>query len=136
MQMQIAEIFRENARRGGALLDRKNPQWRRQVTRPVLISSHTDCPLGQVYGDFSTGLSRLFGPGIKAGSEQAFLHGFSWCSSGEAAVLEEEWARIAGQPPVPGRPLSFLRRKLHQLTGSPGKMSNGESKLARKDERC
>jgi hypothetical protein len=124
MQMEIAEIFRENARRGGALLDRKNPQWRRQVTRPVLISSHTDCPLGQVYGDFSTGLSRLF------------LHGFSWCSSGEAAVLEEEWARIAGQSPVPGRPLSFLRRKLHQMTGSPGRMSNGESKLARKDERC
>lgn len=46
---------------GVAVLDAHDPQWREHIDPVSLnIASHSDCILGQVFGDYSTGMSILF----------------------------------------------------------------------------
>jgi len=54
MNDRIADV-----QRGAQLLDQDKPDWAKDITRPINMSSHDDCVLGQVYGNFRTGMEHL-----------------------------------------------------------------------------
>lgn len=59
--MSSTDIHTERAARGAALLDTVRPQWYANVeTSELDMTNAAYCVLGQVYGDYQTGMSKLF----------------------------------------------------------------------------
>lgn len=53
-------MYEENARRGAALMDSVDPEWRRKINLAKLeLSSCARCVLGQVFGDYEAGVDNL-----------------------------------------------------------------------------
>jgi hypothetical protein len=81
--------------RGMKLLDKKGPKnWRAQVDLNRLNMSHADrCVLGQVYGGFWNGLSRL-GLRSEAAEQKVARHGFAaWDEPFYSLDLDAAWKR-------------------------------------------
>lgn len=62
--MRIPERIRKEAEeavaRGARLLDERRPRWFRQIEPATLnLSQSCNCVLGQIYGDYSAGLSKF-----------------------------------------------------------------------------
>lgn len=64
----------ETVRRAAALLDKARPGWENEIdTETVDLLSSKDCVLGQVYGDFSTGVVDISNHGyVSRGWETPF----------------------------------------------------------------
>ena len=61
MDMDMEQTLEECVARGAALLDAHQPGWENRINRGTLVmGSLRQCLLGQLYGDFDTGLDILF----------------------------------------------------------------------------
>lgn len=59
----IPQEIRDAVQRGVARLDRDMPDWRKHVASDILDMSHCGfCVLGQLFGNFYTGLDMLLPP--------------------------------------------------------------------------
>jgi len=76
---------------GATLLDRVRPDWFRHVDKGLLaIKSCRWCVLGQVYGDFASGMVTLFG--FNGGTtENAMSHGFDASNLPEITLIHRAW---------------------------------------------
>lgn len=54
-------MFEGNVQRGVALLDTKNPDWRKKIDPEILdLNECTLCILGQLYGHYIDGVNELY----------------------------------------------------------------------------
>jgi hypothetical protein len=88
------------ARRGAALLDQHGPSaWRDKINVETLdISKPSRCPLGQVYGSYSSGINAIRAQVY--GYVDSFATGFD-CNGDYASVLKMAWTQVINE----GRPV-------------------------------
>ena len=56
----MSEELRARVVAGAALLDESVPGWESKIdTSTLRLQSHTNCVLGQIFGDYTTGLTTL-----------------------------------------------------------------------------
>jgi hypothetical protein len=88
-----------------ALLDRKNPGWRDSIVLDELrMGDGEHCVLGQVYGDYDVGMTKLFtkrkrdAEGFRALAESyGFEVEYDWYTAGGRSnygVLTRAWKRV------------------------------------------
>jgi hypothetical protein len=91
----IAEVA-ERVARGAALLDEKEPGWAARIDLGAFdIGWQCRCVLGQLYGNYCTGVSAVLPFGLTA------EHGFVWEADdlgaeedSEIAALNDEWRHL------------------------------------------
>lgn len=84
----MTQQYADHVRRGAELLDESRPGWEREIILEYLnMSSCVCCILGQLYGDYYGGLSRL---AIESGVATDHL-GFSDFGSLDYATLAAAW---------------------------------------------
>lgn len=87
----------ERVAKGAALLDTKVPGWVNRVDLPTFsFTSGMNCVLGQVYGDFHTGVEALELEDESPTGTKIQEHGFDWYPGVfiEASELGTEWVRL------------------------------------------
>jgi hypothetical protein len=97
--------IRNRVREGALLLDLYDAQWRQRINvRRLDVSNRTTCPLGQLFGDYMSGLRKLGIPSPSAslyGFERAGRSYFVEARHPEWKELREEWVRaIAAGPEI------------------------------------
>lgn len=87
----IPETADEAVARGVAVLDQvRDDDWRSLIDlEDFNIASFNTCVLGQLYGDFGSGVEALFGPDCP--SNIAGAHGFDLTRNYGTAGLQQEW---------------------------------------------
>ena len=103
---RLISLFMTNARKGAALLDVERPDWFRLIdTEALNMEGAWSCILGQLYGDFETGMLslnlRVWGMSIDSFNYGFNLHydspdylnadGESW------ALLEIAWIQLINE---------------------------------------
>ena len=84
--------YERQVQKGARLLDERMPGWEGKINLLTLnIKDCHQCILGQLYGEYSEGLKRIFDEG-EVWSER-FAHGFSHAGQ-RYEVLVPHWTRL------------------------------------------
>lgn len=87
----------KRVRRGAKLLDEKASGWEKKIERDLNMSSPNSCVLGQVFGNYVTGLAKLNLPLDGTDRNIQVAHGFEQpypTEDGYWPRLEATWRRL------------------------------------------